>query len=1334
MWCTSFVQSIHKVRNHTRLHGRSPTVANPRVAIVDTGNNRHHTFTNSAYFPMGIRYHTLPITGCHGTKNVTVGVGTAYFATECESGNVYTWSIPNSLLNPSNPINLLCHDRFHYTPDGTRTGHEVHFLNETLTTNTGEIIPVTRDPKSHLPLMRLRPLTPTELRTAKVVPSSHAQIQSLCATHNSGTIQGFTHTQLRPITAHTAWRIMGCPLEKYFNTTVKHNMLDGMKGVKPLTGLSRGDRPDMWYNGKMTHRTVTQVSRRPESIVFTPGSHIVSDIGYVSIPDREGHKYFVLFKDMCTQYRCVYRMKKKSDIVDIWKKFVADHQYQDVSGHMFCSIRYLVTDADKSYLEGQVRDTNTKHLIGKYTLSPYNHQANPAESEMRRLMEGAVSNLYDSGLPPSFLLDALDCHVHCVNRLYTPVHHRPQDQYKTPYERKYKSKPSLLDIARFGCKTHVFVPKEERVGKHGSHKWTGFYLGPSQNMRACRVYRPSTHSIYHRYHTLHDPGIVFGDMMGAMYRKRIQTDREMREYYNSEVKALLRDSTSNDWVRDLLRKLPWTPQPIPRTAVSSTNPTTAQSTDASPTTAQSAAASSTPTLRRSARLQQDTTCSTPPSKRRSPTSASISPSTTTASPSIDILRDTLAPDRVKSLLCAIDMTCQYMAYVTEYQVLDDSLSPDTLQLLAAAHVTDYNEYMFVQLCERTSRRIANSTEPKTQRDINKLEGLESKLVHDAMLEEIMWMIDHGKVKPVDRRNLAANINEISGKWVIKYKKTLEGLLERVRARWVLRGDTQIPHVDYNPQAIYSPVASKSATLTACVLALQYSLDLYCVDVSKAFTVSTIEPGVYVKVPTGVHQGTHPDIAPYGPNTTWELLTTLYGLKQASAKYYHTFANVLLAYTDSRGNKFRRSVHDPCVFTKGQLGSDSYITLSIHIDDKFIACSSEKELREFRSILDKAEFKHTTEDMKQVLGMAVTYVKHDPSVSNSGSITFDHSHFITEAYNTFSPHFKQRGAVSVPISPEVVKLPDMDPNPQFDKARYKLFRSIIGKVSHVANFTHPEISTAVSMVSSKMSNPSTQDLEHAFNILRYLYGTVNNPKAKLTFHYNPKFATTTSPLPQHPLHICCDADLGNCKLTRRSRTGYAAFLFGNLVGWHSRRQPSVSLSTAESEYMAISAAAQFGKWYKGLLGDMGLEQAIYDAMVILTDSRSAMHIANSEVTQINKYSKHISQRVHWFRELIRDGSLRVNHLPGKSNVADIFTKCLGRKHFVECRDKLLHGDHSNSRDTPGLICITQHYIRLPWIEGSSRWSPSECSCHSPIDFTIQPQRAHDQYFQAMLDDL
>ena len=421
--------------------------------------------------------------------------------------------------------------------------------------------------------------------------------------------------------------------------------------------------------------------------------------------------------------------------------------------------------------------------------------------------------------------------------------------------------------------------------------------------------------------------------------------------------------------------------------------------------------------------------------------------------------------------------------------------------------------------------------------------------------------------------------------------------------------------------------------------------------------------------------------------------------------------MLLAYTDASGNKFRRSNHDPCVFTKGALGSNSYITLSIHIDDKFIACTSERELNEFKGILDRAQFQYRVEHMQQVLGMKVTYTPHTSNDPNSGTITLDHSQFITAMYNEFKTHFDppKRSVLSTPMTVKNDKRTSNTPSHiEFDKERYKLFRSILGKVSHVANFTHPEIATAVSLVSRNMANPTQHDLFDVFDIVRYLMGTVNNKHCILTLHYNPNFDANFTHS-QNPVHICCDADLSNDTTTKRSRTGFCGYLFGNLVGWCSRRQPSVSLSTAESEYMAISASAQFAKWYKGLVADMGLETAIYEPIVILTDSKSAQQIANSDVARVNKYSKHISQRVHWFRELIRDKVIRVNHLPGEDNQADIFTKVLGKTKFRKCRDRLLQGDRRVLRDMQ-LTCITKFHLSLPCIDTSSPWPPAECECH------------------------
>ena len=1093
-------------------------------------------------------------------------------------------------------------------------------------------------------------------------------------------------------------------------------MIKGIEGVKPIVAPNKADRTDSWYKGKMTQRTVPSTSRRPAHRTLTAGSHLVSDIGEVPIPDHQGNRYFVVFKCMCTQFRKVYRMRTKDALVQVWKQFIADYGMQEKEGKMVCRIRYLVTDDDVMYVKGKVAEANKEHLIGKYTLAPYTHQANPSENEMRRLMEGAVQLLHSSGLPPSFLLDALDCHVESKNRLFTPICHDPTHQFQTPHQRMLGTKPDINDIARFGCKTYVYVTKPDRA-KHDSHCWIGFYVGPSQNMSACRVYRPLKHSIYDRYHTLHNCDIVYGDIMGKMYQSRVDTDQAQREYYNNEVDTLIGTTCQSDTIAAMVKQLPWAQQPMPDAHTHASDTRTREIGPQRAVTRQGNSQNTTPQVgNKRTRDQNPVRTVTKPRKTPAPTAnpaaTGLSPATTTLDPTgaqDHARRSLFTPAEANTLLRGVptkvqlgllDIMDSMAEYMREVEVLQDT-DFTMLHLYAELEnlpTASQTECQFIQLCEETSRRIVQSKEPTSFKQIQRLDGtIEGKLVREAMLDEVVWMVNHGKVIPRDRSTIQF-LKEIDGQWVVKFKKTIDGLLDKVRARWVLRGDKQRPHVDYDPKTISSPVATKTATLAALTLAVQYALLLCSVDVSKAFTVSSIDqPGLFMEVPKGVDYS-NPDLCPFGSDTTWELLTTLYGLKQASAMYYNTFTNIVMKYTDAKGQKYRRNRHDPCSFTKGTLGTNDFITFSIHIDDKFVACSTKEHVHELLGVLKKANFTCTVEPMTLALGMKIDYTLYNPGIPGSGKLLLDHSNYITDCFTEAKQHFdkSKHSPLSVPMTIEVSKAQRPADTEVLVGTQYKLFRSILGKVSHCANFTHPEISIAVSIVSTYMSAPSPVDLIDTFNILRYLMSTVNKPSATFTLQHNPLFDSTTS-THQNPIHLLCDADLSNCRLTRRSRTGFCGYLFGNLCGWNARKQKSVSLSTAESEYVALSACAQFGKWFKGLMSDMGLELSHCKPVVILCDSKSAITIAESPAHIMNKYSKHIERRVHWFREQIRDGTLRVQHVPGTDNIADLFTKCLGAVAFKKYRDSLLRGDFRVLDEGGSYMCIVDNStIPFKWM--------------------------------------
>ena len=542
------------------------------VSIMDSGNNRAHIFRSLDFFPLGVRYHHVTIHGIHGAQSVRVGVGVATFVTPCINRKDVVWRVPNSLYNPKSPVNLLCVNKFHYSDLSCtqRTGHKWDVLEEQLHLKDGSIVPVGIDETTHLPIVTTRPISPQQARENSSLMRLYHPNQSI-QTHISmlnhkeqdQTLSLFTHTHLNPLTTELLLLMLNNPDERRFNLTLKHRMISGLpKDIKRTVG-DKSQRPDSWYSGKMTKRHVPGTSRRPPSVAFGRGTHIVGDIGVVPVPDRYGNKYWALYKCLYTQFRVIYRMKLKSEIVETWKMFIADHSLQEEEGEIRISAKFLVTDDDQCYVAGKVQEYNREKMIGKWTIAPQTHNANPAESEMRRTMENAVSALYSSGLPPSFLLDALENGISCSNMVYTDVYHEEQHRFQAPYQRMKGVPPHVDNLARFGCKTYVFVDKADRV-KHDAHSWVGWYIGVSQNMLASRVYRPIKHTVYDRFHTLYDNSVVYGDFLGAACRTRLRTETQQREYYNEEVKSLLaRPAVARDAVLQLMQAQPWAPQPDP---------------------------------------------------------------------------------------------------------------------------------------------------------------------------------------------------------------------------------------------------------------------------------------------------------------------------------------------------------------------------------------------------------------------------------------------------------------------------------------------------------------------------------------------------------------------------------------------------------------------------------------------------------------------------------------------------------------------------------------------------------------------------------------------------
>lgn len=133
----------------------------------------------------------------------------------------------------------------------------------------------------------------------------------------------------------------------------------------------------------------------------------------------------------------------------------------------------------------------------------------------------------------------------------------------------------------------------------------------------------------------------------------------------------------------------------------------------------------------------------------------------------------------------------------------------------------------------------------------------------------------------------------------------------------------------------------------------------------------------------------------------------------------------------------------------------------------------------------------------------------------------------------------------------------------------------------------------------------------------------------------------------------DADFAGDVTDLKSRSGYLFMLGNNVVSWSSTKQSIVTLSMSETEYIALSVAAQEGLWLQHLLCDINIEIKNF---TLYEDSKNTILYANNNDN--NRRTKHIYVRYIFINDLIQNGNISIVYIKSNSQVSDILTKPLG----------------------------------------------------------------------------
>jgi hypothetical protein len=215
----------------------------------------------------------------------------------------------------------------------------------------------------------------------------------------------------------------------------------------------------------------------------------------------------------------------------------------------------------------------------------------------------------------------------------------------------------------------------------------------------------------------------------------------------------------------------------------------------------------------------------------------------------------------------------------------------------------------------------------------------------------------------------------------------------------------------------------------------------------------------------------------------------------------------------------------------------------------------------------------------------------------------------------------------------------------------LYRSIAGALQYLI-LTRPDISYAVQQICLYMHDPRESHMQLVKRILRYIQGTS---------HFGLHLYRSSS----HDLVAYSDADWAGCPDTRKSTSGFCVFLGNNLISWSSHRQHTVSGSSAEAEYRAVANCIAESCWLRQLLCE--LHHLPSRATIVYCDNLSAMYMSNNPVQ--HQRTKHVEIDLHFVRDKVALGEVRVLHVPTSSQFADIFTKGLPTSVFEDFRFSL-----------------------------------------------------------------
>ena len=461
------------------------------------------------------------------------------------------------------------------------------------------------------------------------------------------------------------------------------------------------------------------------------------------------------------------------------------------------------------------------------------------------------------------------------------------------------------------------------------------------------------------------------------------------------------------------------------------------------------------------------------------------------------------------------------------------------------------------------------------------------------------------------------------KMVYKIKRDGNDQVERYHARLVVKGYAQKEGIDFNE--IFSPVVRLTTIRVVLAMCAAFDLHLEQLDVKTAFLHRELEEEIYMLQPEGFKEK---------GNLVCRLTKSLYGLKQAPRCWYKRFDSFII------GLRYSRLSSDPCTYYK-RFGDNDFIILLLYVDDMLVVGPNKDRVQELKAQLAREFDMKDLGPANKILGMQIHRDRKDRK------IWLSQKNYLRKVLRRFN--MQDCKPVSTPLPINYKLSSSMRPSNEAERMEMSRvpYASAVGSLMYAMICTRPDIAQAVGMVSRFMADPGREHWNAVKRILRYIKGTSD---VALCFGGS-----------EFVVRGYVDSDFAGDLDKRKSTTGYVFTLAGGAVSWLSKLQSVVALSTTEAEYMAATQACKESIWIQRLLEELGHKQ---QKITVYCDSQSALHIARNPA--FHSRTKHIGVQYHFVREVVEEGSVDLQKIHTKDNLADVMTKPINADKFAWSR--------------------------------------------------------------------